>query len=127
MKLCPDCNTEKSLSEFYNDRTKSRDGFNRICKGCCKVVRLRHMHKDLAGFRKKALATRTRNRDKNREGQKRWYQENKGRQASAIRERRYGISDEQFAQFLSSQNNKCAICAGVFSVLGQKDGPHIDH
>ena len=34
-KVCPKCETEKSRSEFYKNRSRS-DGLQGICKDCCR-------------------------------------------------------------------------------------------
>jgi len=44
MKLCPECNQAKPVSEFYN-RSSRKDGLDRICKPC----RLRQVREYTAG------------------------------------------------------------------------------
>jgi len=46
------------------------------------------------------------------------------RMRARTKERRYGITQEQFDQMLIDQNNKCKICSNVFK--SSKD-THIDH
>lgn len=57
-----------------------------------------------------------------KESRKRWYWERGGQ--NWHRQKKYGITQEQFDSLLAAQENKCAICV---SELEATKGTHVDH
>ena len=117
--LCSRCGEEKSADQFYATS-------GRRCKVChCKdsVVRQRAKPE-----RQKAARDRWRakpgSREKGIEAAKRWSREHPHRVTASrfIRDlRKYGLTVEDFAWMLLTQNFCCAIC------LEKMECPHVDH
>jgi hypothetical protein len=42
-KLCPTCKENKELTEFGNNKSR-KDGYQRECKACCNIHRIKHYY-----------------------------------------------------------------------------------
>ena len=98
-KVCPQCLDEKAKAEYYRC---GNGQFMSWCKACCK--RLRPQNLDYF---------------------KQYYQVNKEKRKSQDRERRYGVTQEEFDFVWEMQGEVCGIC-GV-DTPGGKGGWHTDH
>lgn len=85
MKVCPTCETDKPLKEYYRNRSTS-NGYGNECKDCCK--------------------TRTAARAKTTK----WKERAKIHGRSYRLRKIYGISEEQYETLLRQQGDCCAIC-----------------
>lgn len=100
-KVCRECKTEKSLSEFHIDRTL-RDGHRAKCKECTSK-HCKKYFKDLPPEEKKKRLEATRKwREKNPEAYKRSYIN------SSIKKK--GLETEEYEKLQKIQNDVCAIC-----------------
>lgn len=132
MKKCPKCQTS---TDNFNKNKAQADGLDVYCRPCkrqaAKESRLRNLDKHKARARSyyqkhreqlllkcKSEETKQRRRD--------YYQRNKQEFKDNVRwaqlKRLYGISKEEYANLLSLQNGRCAICH-KFSDLQL----HVDH
>lgn len=103
MKTCTKCGGEKPESEFY--KRCGRDTLHNWCKKCfCACNR-----KNLSSMK----------------------EENPGRvrKMNSIRARKlnYGLSKEAYANLLTEQEGRCALCGEEFSSLNNKRKIHVDH
>lgn len=90
VKRCSTCKMEKSLSDFYSDRSRS-DGKTRLCKDC----------------------TREYNkvwRERNPEHARELWRQASRKHAPAKRAKKYGLSTEELECIRERQNSCCAIC-----------------
>lgn len=75
---------------------------------------------------------RSKKGDQIREGQRKYYQENKGKWKEQHLRKKYNLSVEDFNAIFVAQNGQCAICATTFNdaFVGtrQREGKaHVDH
>jgi hypothetical protein len=102
---CRVCKLEKSIDQFWKDKTRSKTGYQSVCKQCYRVYRQR-------------------NKPKHNKRVREWY----GRNKHKIRDQRivsiYGITRVQFFAMIKEQGNKCLICYSLFSIHKK---PVIDH
>jgi 5-methylcytosine-specific restriction endonuclease McrA len=66
---------------------------------------------------------RANNKEQQKQNMRQWYFNNTERQKEYHRQRKYGISTEEYAAMLQAQNNCCAICGGGFD----DQTPVVDH
>jgi hypothetical protein len=92
IKKCSHCSLEKSLNEF-NKSKSSKDGLQYVCKNCNSTYYSENRTKILD--RTKDYGKRT---------------EVKQRNNIKKRQKRYGVSEEQFEEMKIEQQNKCKIC-----------------
>ncbi len=97
MKTCPNCQTEKPRSEFYNNRSKP-DGLQDYCKPCQRkcVKRWDDANADRISARQAAWALENPRLVK--------------RSAFLQCLRRHGLDEAQYNALLSAQASVCAIC-----------------
>jgi hypothetical protein len=88
-KICPSCQSEKSISEFYKDRSK-KDGVCHSCKDCQKAKIVKWNHK---------------NPDKKYLHYKRWYDKNTGA-LKEYREGRKEIHNRNTVRWIKNNKNK---------------------
>jgi len=98
MKHCPRCNTDKPLTEFSRDKSKS-DG--RCCE--CKVCAY-----------ERAKKWRAKNPAKIRQYKRGNYERHRERKRAAARvgylAQKYGLSPDDYERLLAQQGGVCAIC-----------------
>lgn len=89
-KRCPACGATKPIAEFRPNRAM-RDGRNSYCKPChvAQVADWKRRNPE------KVAAARERERAK---------------APAAARRRKYGVTEEVFAELLATQAGRCAIC-----------------
>ena len=133
MKTCSECREEKTLSSF-NRSSSTKDGYQNWCRECQKrkydVYRREHPEKQAARWKRYYLKNRERMIQRTRsyeekigeaEFRKRWKLRNMKAKFA-----RYGITEEEYNQFLETQKQKCGMCLKTLN----KKVPrriHIDH
>ena len=85
MKTCKKCNTEKSITDFYKDKS-SKDGTTSTCKECRKTAERSYYHKHID--KRRILSKNTRLSKTN--GEK--------------------LTLERYQNMMLTQNNKCGVC-----------------
>lgn len=111
-KLCPRCDTVKSVTEFYKDKY-NKTGLQVYCKACSG-----DRHREWKAKRpdaKEYLAAKSRE----------WRKNNVERSADLLRRYNYGIAFGTYAQMLTAQNGSCAICEATEA--GGRGKFHVDH
>lgn len=105
MKLCPDCDTEKGLEDFYRAGSlrDGRPAYRPRCKACDKVK--------TAAWREANPERRAEHLAQWRENRDQWRRDNPALAALSQR-----------AKLLASQDGRCAICHVVID-----DHGHVDH
>jgi len=98
MKQCTKCKEFKSLDLFAKDKYK-QDGHRSACKECNKVDHFRRYHSDVEGQKQRVQEYRENNVEKV-----------KASNRNTKLKRAYGITQEQFLEMSSKQDNKCACC-----------------
>lgn len=107
-KICSRCKTEHPLSFFHKDAQR-KSGLTAHCKDCVRI---------------EGQQWRANNKAKCNETSRRWKAANRDRDRRNIVKRLYGITAQDLAALVSSQNNKCAGCLIEFS---GSVTPCIDH
>lgn len=104
MKKCSSCKKEKSLDNFYKNKTRG-DGYRAICKDCAK---------------KKDQEWRKNNRKKHNDGSKRWYHKNhqKSKEINKNNYEKYSRKRRNLVTRIMSEN-PCSCC-------GEKRIPCLD-
>ena len=142
-KHCTKCLQDKDLTDFQKC-TSAPDGLQYRCRDCqaegSKLSRAKRDHKEeqavkQAWYKKnqeKVLAHYATKRDQRRETTRLWdeaHPEQKQRNNRISRLRRYGLTEDQYLDLKTKQDNRCAICGVVpDSTNGPThDGFHIDH
>ena len=122
MKTCTKCGAEKSLDEFYARRPE--------CKDCTRAQQRSYRQNLTPTIPDRKVCPRCGKQKP--EGE---FHRNASRPdgllayckpcwASLERVRRYGITDEEFAQRWEDQGGKCKICPTIFMLAGDA---HVDH
>jgi hypothetical protein len=88
VKLCSKCKTEKSLSEFYNQKS-NKDGKQKTCKVCQKAYSQSETCKA---------------------NRKRYYEKTRQQHIERNLKRQYGVDWSAYSELLERQNGCCAIC-----------------
>ena len=133
-KLCSECEEEKSVNEFHNNK-KNKDGLDYWCKACRKKYQQNNREKKFAYGRRyrqknkerlavQKLAYYQKNRAQILMKKKKYYQENRDMMVNGELLRSYGITTAQKAERIRSQNGKCAICE---KELDMGRNTHVDH
>ena len=65
--------------------------------------------------------------ERNREYNRRYYEDNKDALYAKWLMRRYGMTVEAFSEMLAAQDGACAICKLPFDLEAKAKKPHIDH
>ena len=89
-KVCSRCKKEKSLSEFYKNKTKS-DGFNYHCKECFKRYSTGKAHKKYMKWWRKTKKGKDSNRN-------------------SLLKKEYGITLQEYVRLFELQNGVCKMC-----------------
>jgi len=92
--------------EFFHRDTNDKSGLCSQCKKC---------------KNKQKRQYRQRNREKIRQGDHKYYRQNRGKCRNAQRDRRYGLISGQYDRMFKQQRGLCAIC-GLPEVAKQKNG-----
>lgn len=96
-----------------------------------RVRSMRWKTANLERYRELQRANAQKNRAKLRAKQREWYQRNKDRASKQSRKQRlamYGLTPHQYAQMLSDQNGRCAICGSTKAFNSRKEASlHVDH
>lgn len=98
-KLCSKCKEEKTISNFYPDKTL-KCGYSSWCNTCKTPVK--------TSWRKKQPPTS--------KTQKEYYRK-------CILKRKYGLTENEYNILLEDQDHSCAICKSSFSSFK----PYVDH
>jgi len=93
MKECSKCKETKPTSEFHKD-ARHPTGYKCWCKACAKAKR---------------------NPEQLRLSSSKWYANHTDTFRSRARQRRYGITPDQYNQLLTEQQHCCAICQQPFT------------
>lgn len=106
LKICTKCKIEKSLDDFSKLHV-NKDGKHTQCKKCLQIYRSNHYFKN-DEYRKKRISDASKRN----------------------RERKYGVTEDEFEKLLAAQNYCCAICSvhlngSKFSLKGQLDHCHL--
>ena|SRR5579884_3381296 len=94
MKTCSKCLISKQQQDFYKDK-KSAGGLRSTCKACVAEEKRIYFQK---------------HRERELQKLKDWKKNNPKKVKAGNLRNLYGISQEQYAELLSSQDHKCAIC-----------------
>jgi hypothetical protein len=95
MKFCPRCQTEKSLDEFYRDRTRGHlDGRSSYCKSCTTERQRERRHAGKIDYRKYNI------------------------------KQKYGLSLEELDEMVLLRQNLCEICGSLFDPVPHIDHDH---
>lgn len=128
MKTCTKCNVSKSIN-LFNKNKKAKDGYTSYCKECAKIKSAlwaiqnpkrrkknqeNHYKKHSASIAKKQNVRR--NSPKNKEMVKTY--------GFIYNLKKRGLNLKTYEEKISTQNNKCEICARKFT---SKIKPAIDH
>jgi len=92
-KTCRGCNQEKPLSDFGIDRSR-KDGLNYRCREC--------FSKNDKSYKRSAESRAA--------AHKAFKARNPGYFQNYMRQRKYGLTTEQYQEMAQAQGNKCAIC-----------------
>lgn len=109
MKICKDCKLDKGPSCFTINRANN-DGLSSLCRKCGSIRRS-----------KASEVTKK----KRRECSKRFRIADPARAKNSSLKKDYGITLEQYEEFLVKQENCCAICSTHNSSLPK--ALHVDH
>lgn len=100
-KICCTCQISKSLSEFSKNITQ-KDGLQRACKVCCKIVRDRY---SLEYKRESAMRHRVQNNIEFRKYRKYWYNQHKDKWATYVKIKGRNDSTFRIVRALRSRLN----------------------
>lgn len=141
MKTCTKCKVKKAVSEFFR-QTSKKSGLKSSCKSCDSaytktVKRNESLEQRVVRNRINAKKARLRRlldpsaaRAANREWRKTRTPEQRARylKAQYLRAlmRVYGLTEEEVAEMIIQQDNRCAVCYCLFGV-GRTFAPRIDH
>lgn len=120
-KTCSKCQTEKSIEDFFKDRSK-RGGRGSFCKLCAVVNGREYYQKNAEHLNNRRKERQSLDPEKHRAYFQRHYKANKDRYRNNARNRRYSLTSEKIAEMLAEQDNKCAICREEFTGT-----PRVDH
>lgn len=102
MRTCLRCNLPKSDDLFGVDKSRP-DNRAPYCRECRRLFESKKRSEGKRNYKKKTLPSKETVR-------------------MYMRKCRYNLTQAQYEELLSSQNNKCAICDSVFIKV-----PHVDH
>ena len=118
MKKCACCKELKLTTEF-SSAASTWDKLNSACKACALASTRRWLEK------KKAAGDYEEVKRKRREGMKKWRDANTDEAKERHMKSSYGISWKEYAEMLTAQEGKCAICGTTKP--GGVGRFHIDH
>lgn len=111
MKKCSFCKVDKSLTDFYKNRSQE-DGLQHRCISCLKANFLQWKIENPEAYRKRTVAS---NRKREEDGSRRnWHLK-----------RMFGITQTDYNALLSRQDEGCGICKSKF--LATKRSFNVDH
>ena len=144
-KLCSHCNNLLDVSNFCSNRLRP-DGLSIHCKACRKIFskkayekrkdtvlpRERVQYRERSGDEKERdRATKKRYYDKNKAAIQAWNENyrkaNRDRVRANARRRHYAISEHDFNQLFSEQDERCSICCVQFDYSIRHLSPCVDH
>ena len=108
-KKCNECDTVKSVHEFYKDLSK-RDGYRTICKACTKPKHKARYVRFSDKIKKQVSDYRKDNPEKISASRKKYAHENPLLIKNNHLILRYGITLDDFFEMQDKQNGVCAIC-----------------
>jgi hypothetical protein len=114
-KICTECQTDKSLDEYYIETRNKADGRKSKCKTCVNARQSVWRSENKDRIKASNAAYKSANVELVRESQRR----------TALK-LKYGITPEQYDEMLLNQDGKCAICA-TDNPGGANNTFHIDH
>jgi hypothetical protein len=74
-KVCSKCETEKEICEFGNLKS-SKDGYNKICKNCRKIITDRYKHNNIDKVKLSKQLYSSKNYEKEKNRKKEWKKNN---------------------------------------------------
>ncbi len=135
LKRCVSCGIEKSGDGFYRHAYKTRTGksgerYESSCKQCKQVKQDFRRLSNREAMRQKAQDYHQKTKAQKTTRFKDYYKENR---AAILKKSRayhladkYGITQEQYEQVLSAQENRCAICS-IYAEDSRKGSLRVDH
>jgi hypothetical protein len=126
MKICTNCNKQKSLTDFGKHRLHN-DGLASHCRECANAKKRTPEYR--IQQRKSAKEWRAVNPDKVKKYRKNFYQSEHGQRAVVNwnLKKSYGITFEQYNEKFKEQDGKCAICKTHQSLLTKRLAVDHDH
>lgn len=119
MKKCSKCKRDKSLEEFYNNKS-AKDGKESWCKPCIKIFDHLKIKNESSERRKQRLERHKKWREDNKEYRKSYrYQHNLLSN--------YGLSLDDYEELQKKQNFVCAICKKEPIGKPPNGKLHVDH
>ena len=112
-KICSQCQTKKSISDFHKDR-RNVDGLSGICKQCKRAYRISPAYRERERELERTPEYKAR--------KKKYFASVKGKSYKSREHHIYKSRDKvhtltylQWQYIISMQNNRCAICNTPFS------------
>lgn len=124
MKFCRGCGVQKSVDQFFRC-TEAADGLQYRCKECQTIARLLWEKRNKDRRTEYSRQWRAKNPERARANQRRHY--HRAKDQGAWIKARYGLSLEQYAAMLSSQDGVCAICGRLPEGITRHTKLSVDH
>lgn len=118
VKICPKCEEEKNLGEFYEHKGH-KDGLSSSCKKCINKVNKLNYKKHKTQRLEWAKQYRLSHKKELKDWGKNWYKKNKEKVRNSTLLYKYGLSITEYNYRFQEQNGCCAICGTHQSELTQ--------